>query len=101
MPRVANETSALIEDLKARLDRMADLARQEGRAEALSEIRALVGGSIPATRGPGRPRKTASPARRTRRDGRRNSWSGLTPEARLARVNSIRKGKGLPPKDKL
>ena len=29
---------------------------------------------------------------------RRNSWSGLTPEQKLARVNAIRKGRGLPPK---
>ena len=29
---------------------------------------------------------------------RKNSWSGLSAEARLARVNAIRKGRGLPPK---
>ena len=55
-------------------------------------------------RRPGRPRKAvAAEASPRRRKGglRRNPWEGLSDEQRLARVNAIRKGKGLPPKDKL
>jgi hypothetical protein len=94
-----SETSVLLDDLKARLERLTDVARQEGRAQALNEIRSLVGGDVAVKRGPGRPPKAetmAAPAQPRKR--RRNSWSGLTPEQRLVRVNAIRKGKGLPPK---
>ena len=101
MPRISNETSALLDDLMSRIDRLADAARQEGREQALSEIRALVGGGVAAGRGPVRPPRSATSTGGTKTDGRTNSWSGMTPAARLARVNAIRKGKGLPPKDKL
>jgi hypothetical protein len=101
MPRVVNDTAALIHDLKSRLERLTEVARQEGRAQALSEIRSLVGGTAPAAAGPGRPRGTSTVATRAKPDGRQNSWSRMTPAARLARVNAIRKGKGLPPKAKL
>lgn len=98
MPRLKNETAALVSDLADRLERLVAAARQEGREAALAEVRSLVGGATNVS--PARPRAAAnSPMRKT--DGRRNSWSGMTPAARLARVNAIRAGKGLPPKDKL
>jgi len=28
----------------------------------------------------------------------KNSWAGLSAAARLARINAVRKGKGLPPR---
>jgi hypothetical protein len=102
MPRIANETSVLLADLHARLSRVVEVARQDGHDRALDEIRNLVGGAgIPVRRGPGRPRGSknkASAAVSAKTDKRKNSWSGLTPEQRLKRVNAIRKGKGLPPK---
>lgn len=100
MPRTTGETAALVSDFAGRLERLVAIARQEGRESALAEVRSLVGGTVAPTARPHRTAApTASPKRKT--DGRRNSWSGMTPAARLARVNAIRAGKGLPPKDKL
>jgi hypothetical protein len=104
MPRTNDEIATLRLDLTGRLERLVEAARKEGREQALAEVRSLVGGGVATTfivkRGPGRPRKDAAMvAARKPRDKRRNSWSGLTPEQRLARVNAIRRGKGLPPKD--
>jgi hypothetical protein len=104
MPRPASEPSDLVADLHARLDRLLEVARAEGRDEALANIRALVGGgAAPARRGPGRPRGSknkpkadGAPAKPSGR--RKNPWAGLSAEERLARVNAIRKGRGLPPK---
>jgi len=42
-----------------------------------------------------KPKTTASAMPKQKR---KNSWAGLSPAARLARVNAIRKGKGLPPR---
>jgi hypothetical protein len=104
MPRVASESSALLADLHSRLQNVLAAARAEGHAKALDEIRSLVGGGgAPVKRGPGRPRgsknapKVAAAAKPKRK--RKNSWAGLSAADRLARVNAIRKGKGLPPKE--
>lgn len=105
MPRIKEDPKTLLADLTSRLERLVEASRREGRESALAEIRGLVGSEsgTPARRGPGRPRgsrnRTTPPA--APRKPRRNSWAGLTPEDRLARVNAIRKGKGLPPKDAL
>lgn len=100
MPRIANETSALIADLKSRLDRLAEVARAEGRSSALESLRSVLSGGAPVRRGPGRPRKNfaAAPAAAKSRKARKNPWANLSPAERLARVNAIRKGRGLPPK---
>jgi hypothetical protein len=102
MPRIASETSALLADLHTRLQSVIAAARAEGRAKALDEIRSLVGGGVPAKRGPGRPRgsknKPKSAAAAKPKQKRKNSWAGLSASERLARVNAIRKGKGLPPR---
>jgi hypothetical protein len=102
MPRMKNETSALVADLHRRIDEIVSAARNAGRDEALSQIRHLVGGgaAAPARRGPGRPPKSASAAPSGPRKKRKNSWAGLSAEARLARINAIRKGKGLAPREK-
>lgn len=104
MPRIANETSALVADLSARIERLAEAARAEGRAAALESLRSVLEGGGAPRRGPGRPRKDAAPAAaKPRRAGKRrkNPWAGLSPAERLARVNAIRKGRGLPPKESL
>ena len=81
-------------------------ARMEGRNEAFAQIRSIVagGGSLaigdPIRRGPGRPPGSKNKPKGVTKSGkpRKNSWAGLSPAERLARVNAIRKGKGLPPK---
>ena len=109
MPRLPNETSVLLSDFRRRIDQIVETARREGHDHALNEIRALVGGTgaisaPPVKRGPGRPKgsrnviRDRTAASKPKKDGRRNSWAGMTPEARLARINSIRKGQGLPPR---
>jgi hypothetical protein len=101
MPRVASDTAALVADLKSRLDQLVATAVAEGRIEALANLRSVLAGGAPVRRGPGRPKgsknKPRSVAAKPKRR-RKNSWAGLSPAARLARVNAIRKGKGLPPK---
>jgi hypothetical protein len=102
MPRIASETSALLADLHTRLQGVIAAARAEGHAKALDEIRSLVGGGLPVKRGPGRPRGSKNAptvgAAVKPKQKRKNSWTGLSASARLARVNAIRKGKGLPPR---
>ena len=101
MPRLPNETSVQLRDLQARLARLVEMARREGREDAFGQIRTLVDGGTPR-RGPGRPPKAAAPAApKPRRKRRKNPWAGLSPAAKLARVNAIRKGRGLPPKERL
>ena len=100
MPRMSSETAALVSDFTSRLERIVTAARQEGREAALAEVRSLVGGGAGAP-APRPPQAAAAAPSMRKTDGRRNSWSGMTPAARLARVNAIRAGKGLPPKDKL
>jgi hypothetical protein len=98
-----SETSVLVADLHRRIEGLVAAAREQGRSDALNEIRSLVGGGVttnplPVRRGPGRPKGSRNAPKA---DKRKSSWSGMTPEARLARVNAIRKGKGLPPRSSL
>jgi hypothetical protein len=105
MAQLNNEAATLLSDLTSRLEQLVAVATQEGRDAAIAEIRNLVGGGAVGVvkRGPGRPKgstnapnSAAVPAKPKKK--RKNSWAGLSAEARLARVNAIRKGKGLPPK---
>jgi hypothetical protein len=106
MPPIATETSMLIADLQARLARVVEVATQEGRDTALAQVRSIVGGGGvavgPIRRGPGRPmgskNKPKDAATAKPKQKRKNSWAGLSASERLARVNAIRKGKGLPPR---
>ena len=107
MPRIAENTASLAADLRSRLDRLIAAARKEGSDLALAGVRKLLGGpdTSEAAKGNGRrrgrPAASAKPARRKSGRKRKNPWAGLSPEARLKRVNAIRKGRGLPAKDKL
>ena len=104
MPRLKSETAVLVADITARLQRIVEIAKKEGHDQALTDIRALVGGgSIPVKRGPGRPRKVvpadaglgAAPARKKRR---KNPWTSMTPEQKAERVRRMLAGRGLKPK---
>ena len=103
MPRPASTTDALVADLSRRLERLVETARKEGREDALAEVRSLVGGDRSSRAGPARRKSTTRKAAKPKKQKkpRKNSWAGLTPEQRLARVNAIRKGRGLPPKKEL
>lgn len=101
MPRLKNETSVLVADLKSRIDRIVAVAAQHGRDQALTEIRALVGGGLPVKRGPGRPPKSsyaAAPAPRKSGKKRRNPWASMTAEQKADRVRKMLAGRGLKPK---
>lgn len=103
MPRPNEDTKTLVADFTARLEKLVAAARSEGREAALTEVRALVGGAVNVAAtaprrgrkpGSGAAPKAAKPAKT--KGKRKNPWAGLSPEARLARVNAIRKGRGLP-----
>lgn len=99
MPRLKNETNVLLADLKARLDRIVAVARQHGRDQALTEIRALVGGGLPVKRGPGRPPKSSyAPVARKPRKKRKNPWASMTADQKADRVRKMLAGRGLKPK---
>jgi len=88
----------VVEDLRARIEGLLEAAREEGRHEALADVRRLFEG----TPGKGVPRTTERASKATpKKAKRRNSWAGLSDEQRLVRVNAIRKGKGLPPRESL
>lgn len=104
MPSMKNETQVLLADLNARIQRIVEIARQEGHERALTEIRALVGGGgTPIRRGPGRPPKSAAftadaDAAPMRRKKRKNPWANMTSEERAVRVRKMQAGRGLVPK---
>ncbi len=99
MARLKNESSALLADLHHRLDALVAAAVRQGRESALADIRNLVGGTLPGARPARTPRARRATAKKS--SSRPNPWAAMTPEQRLARVNAIRKGRGLPPKDAL
>jgi len=98
MPRIANRTDALLSDLGKRLASLVQTARSEGREEALADLRNLVG-SGPAKRG--RPAGKTVKKRRKSGKPRKNPWAKYTAAEKLARINKMRKGRGLPLKKKL
>ena len=106
MPRTSLVPAGLAAEFDALLRRLAAACKDAGREEALAQMRAVFDGAAPR-RGLGRPRgsknkpKASKPARRKSGRKRKNPWTGLSPEARLKRINAIRKGRGLPTKDKL
>ena len=123
MPRIAEDSKSLAADLAGRLARLVAAAKQEGRDAALAEVRSLIGGGgggaggsgaggaggdAPVARKRGRPLgsknkpKSDAPAPAAKSGApRKNPWASLSPADRLARVNAIRKGRGLPEKDSL
>jgi hypothetical protein len=97
MPRIANNTDAILKDLIGRLEKLVEAARAEGRDDALAEVRDLVGGGLAKTRG--RPPGTGAPTRRKSTKPRKNPWANMTDEERKARVRKMLAGRGLKPKD--
>ncbi len=91
-----SETDALLSDIEGRITTLVETAREEGREEALEDLRKLVGGlesePAPATR---------KRATRKKRKKRRNEWDTYTPAQRLERINKLRAGRGLPPRTEL
>jgi hypothetical protein len=109
MPKSVDE---LMKELSASMQRAIATARDEGRDDALAQVRMVLGGGASAgaaaapRRGPGRPKGStnkATKAVKATKSGkaRKNPWAGLSDEERLTRVNAIRKGRGLPLKKKL
>lgn len=117
MPRNASRTDALIAELTQRIAALIESARAEGRESALADVRALLGRSggpkrtVAGATGKrrGRPKQSSKAAKAPApaaaaakaaepQKARKNPWAGLSPAARLARVNAIRVGRGLPPK---
>ena len=114
MPRTAEDSKFLAADLAGRLARLVAAAKQEGRDAALAEVRSLIAGTeggdgpsghAPVARKRGRPLgstnkpRTDAPAKAPKSGkSRKNPWAALSPADRLARVNAIRKGRGLAPK---
>src|SRR5258706_9548295 len=105
MPRLKNETHVLISDLKARIDRIVEVAVKAGHDQALTEIRAVVGaGGAPVKRGPGRPQNSSypggiAPAPKKAKKKRKNPWAHMTKEQREERVRKMLAGRGLKPKN--
>ena len=98
MPRIANNTDAMIKDLMSRIEKLVETARAEGREDALAEVRDLVGGAAAKPRarsasGDGKPARTKSGK------PRKNPWANMTEEQRKERVRKMLAGRGLKPKD--
>ncbi len=108
MANTANSMDAMVRDLQEQLAKLVAAAHAAGRESALTELRAVLGGAAPAAKpgrkatakaAPAKPAKAAKSGKGGKK--RKNPWASLSPEARLARVNAIRKGRGLPVKDSL
>ena len=102
MPRVANTTDALLQDLISRLEKLVDTARQEGREDALAQVRSVVEGGGAKRRGRKPAAQAAAAARKPRKKSskpRKNPWATMTPEQKKARVRKMLAGRGLKPKD--
>ncbi len=111
MPRIANETSAMLADIQRRLARLVETATKEGRDNALSEVRSLLGGSA-AVAGRGGRRAKSVAGKRGRKKGARKAakksgrkkrktwWDTATKAQKAERVRKMQAGRGLKPKAK-
>ncbi len=99
MPRIANDTAALLADLQRRLKNLVETANKEGRDEALAEVRSLVG---PDERSGTRRKPGRKPSRKPakKRKKRKTWWDTATPKQKAARVKKMLAGRGLKPKGK-
>ena len=95
MPRIADDTAALLADLNKRLQRLVDAARKEGRDDALAEVRRLVGGGGGSGVHDGPAKKPAK-----RRKKRKTWWDTATKKQKAERVKKMLAGRGLKPKGK-
>lgn len=106
MAKTSSDLDSQLKDLVSRLEGLVETARKQGREDALAEVRQLVTSGAAAAARPARATKAkaAKPAAKAKRKSgkpRKNPWADLSPEDRLARINAIRKGRGLPPRDSL
>lgn len=77
------------------ISELVESAKMAGRAEAFAEMKSRLDGMNSVAKPVHRAAaKKSAPTKAKKRGG----WSGLTPEARLARINAIRKGRGLAPR---
>ncbi len=97
MPRIANDTDAMIADITRRLQKLVDVARKEGRDSALEEVRAIVGGTAAKRGRPAGSKTAAKPARKATkpRKKRKNPWDKYTPAEREARIRKMLAGRGI------
>ena len=100
MPRIANNTDALLKNLIERLERLVQTAKTEGREDALASVRSLVDGKAKTRATPGRASrgKKMKPARRKSTKPRKNWWDTATDAQKKARVKKMLAGRGLKPK---
>lgn len=94
----SNAVDAWVSDIRRHLNEQYTSGYLDGQKEALSKIQGLFGGTVVGAAAKAVKKAAAAPATKTPavRRKRRNPWANLTPEERQARVNAIRKGKGLP-----
>ncbi len=107
---MTNSVDALVKDLNTKIAAAVSAAHAAGRESALAELRSVLG-TASSGAGAAGAKKTASKKAGAKSGGapktakpagkRKNPWAKLTPEQRLARVNAIRKGRGLPLKTAL
>lgn len=102
---VKDSSAALLATVQSMLRRLVEASAAEGREAALASITDQLLGTRarrgrPAGR-KGRRARAAAPVAKKSRKRRKNPWATLSPADRLARINAIRKGRGLPPRDKL
>ena len=103
MPRIANDTAALLADVQRRLERLVEIAKKEGRDEALGEVRQLVAGGgarRAGTKRRGRPKKKVAKKPAKRRKKRKSWWDTATARQRAERIRKMQAGRGLKPKRK-
>lgn len=99
-----------VHDMRRHLTEQYHAGYRDGEAAALAKMQSLFEKSAPAVVAGLRSKaKTVrytdmkkggpldGPVSKAPKKKRRNPWANLTPEQRQARVNAIRKGKGLPP----
>ena len=95
MPKPTTDT--LLADLTSRLTKLAEVARKEGRDDALAEIRCLIGGVGTASAAARKSKPAASkPAKSGKK--RKNPWASMTPKQKAERVRKMLAGRGLKPK---
>ena len=102
MPRTRSADSILSE-MQSQLEKLVGAARREGRADALAEVRALVGGTggaaaAEAAAPSGRGRRKAAGKKAASKKPRKNPWANMTPEQKKDRVRKMLAGRGLTPK---
>jgi len=83
---------ALLASLRKGLEAILEEAREEGR----NEVRSMLSGIVsPPRRGRAKRAAAAAPAAKRSSKKRKSAWARLTDDEYIARVNGIRKGRGM------